>query len=38
MVVSDAIYVPDALVDSYKQADYWSAYTDKFKPLSEYTE
>ena len=38
MVVSDAIYVPDVLVDSYKQANYWSAYADKFKPLSEYTE
>lgn len=38
MVVSDAIYVPYALVDSYKQADYWSEYADKFKPLSEYTE
>lgn len=36
MVVSEAIYVPDNLVDSYKTASYWSQYADKFKPLSEY--
>lgn len=36
MAVSEAIYVPDNLVDSYKTASYWSGYASKFKPLSEY--
>ena len=31
------IYVPDALVDSYKAAENWSTYADRIKPLSEYT-
>lgn len=30
------IYVPDALVDSYKAATNWSTYADQIKPLSEY--
>lgn len=38
MAVSEAIYVPDDLVESYKTASYWSNFADKFKPLSEYTE
>ena len=29
------IYVPDALVDSYKTATNWSTYADQIKPLSE---
>lgn len=32
-----SIYVPDALVDSYKSATYWSNIASKIKPLSEYT-
>lgn len=32
------IYVPDTLVDAYKAANYWSAFADYIKPLSEYTE
>lgn len=32
------IYVPGTLVDAYKAADYWSAFADYIKPLSEYTE
>lgn len=32
------IYVPDALVDSYKAATNWSTYAAQIKPLSEYTE
>ena len=32
------IYVPDESVEAYKQADRWSQYADKIKPLSEYTE
>ncbi|WP_102342273.1 leucine-rich repeat domain-containing protein [Galactobacillus timonensis] len=32
-----AIYVPDALVDSYKTATNWSTYADYIKPLSEYS-
>lgn len=31
----EAIYVPDALVDAYKAASYWSSYADSIKPLSE---
>lgn len=31
-----AIYVPDESVESYKEADIWSTYTDIIKPLSEY--
>jgi hypothetical protein len=31
------IYVPDALVDSYKAATNWSTYAAQIKPLSEYT-
>lgn len=30
------IYVPDASVDAYKTAEGWSAYADRFKPLSEW--
>lgn len=29
------IYVPDALVDSYKAATNWSTYADRIKPISE---
>ena len=29
------IYVPDALVDSYKSATNWSTYADQIKPISE---
>ena len=29
------IYVPDALVDSYKTATNWSVFADQIKPLSE---
>lgn len=29
------IYVPDALVDSYKSATNWSAYASRIKPISE---
>ena len=32
------VYVPDALVDSYKSATNWSTYASQIKPLSEYTE
>ena len=32
------IYVPDASVTAYKEASGWSAYADRIKPLSEYTE
>jgi hypothetical protein len=32
------IYVPDALVDTYKGASNWSTFADYFKPLSEYDE
>jgi hypothetical protein len=32
------IYVPDASVNAYKSAEYWSTYADKIKPLSEYQE
>lgn len=31
------IYVPDALVDTYKAATNWSTYANQIKPLSEYT-
>lgn len=31
-----AIYVPDALVSSYKSDDDWSSYASMIKPLSEY--
>lgn len=31
------VYVPDALVDSYKAATNWSTYADQIRPLSEYT-
>jgi hypothetical protein len=31
------IYVPDALVDSYKAATNWSIYAAQIKPLSEYS-
>jgi hypothetical protein len=33
---SGFIYVPDALVDSCKTAEYWSTYASQIKPLSEY--
>jgi hypothetical protein len=32
------IYVPDASVTAYREASGWSAYADRIKPLSEYTE
>lgn len=32
------IYVPDALVDSYKTATNWSKYAEQIHPLSEYVE
>lgn len=32
------IYVPDALVESYKTATNWSTYADQIHPLSEYVE
>ena len=32
------VYVPDALVDSYKSASGWSTYASQIKPLSEYVE
>lgn len=32
------IYVPDASVTAYREASNWSAYAEKIKPLSEYTE
>lgn len=32
------IYVPDALVESYKTATNWSTYADQILPLSEYVE
>ena len=31
------IYVPSALVDSYKSATNWSAYADRFRALEDYT-
>lgn len=31
-------YVPDESVEAYKQADVWSQYADRIKPLSEYVE
>lgn len=31
------IYIPAALVDSYKVASMWSTYADKFRALEEYT-
>lgn len=33
----NSIYVPDDLVDAYKVADVWSTYSNRIKPLSEYT-
>lgn len=33
-----SIYVPDALVDEYKETAGWSNFADIIKPLSEYTE
>ncbi len=30
-----SVYVPDALVDTYKTATNWSAFADKIKPMSE---
>ena len=32
------VYVPDALVESYKAAQYWSSYANNIKPLSELPE
>lgn len=32
------IYVPDELVDSYKNATNWSVYADQIRPMSEYKE
>jgi hypothetical protein len=32
------IYVPDALVNSYKSASNWSTYADRIKGLSELPE
>ena len=32
------IYVPDASVTAYREASGWSQYSDRIKPLSEYTE
>jgi hypothetical protein len=32
------IYVPDASVTAYREASVWSQYSDRIKPLSEYTE
>ena len=32
------IYVPDESVTAYQEASNWSAYADRIKPLSEYTE
>lgn len=34
----NSIYVPDASVTAYREASGWSAYADRIKPLSEYTE
>lgn len=34
-ILSD-IYVPDSLVDTYKQGTNWTAFSNKIKPLSEY--
>lgn len=31
------IYVPSALVDTYKAAQYWSAYANQFRALEDYT-
>lgn len=31
------VYVPSALVDTYKAATNWSAYADKFKAIEDYT-
>lgn len=33
-----SIYVPDALVDTYKTATNWTAFADKIKPMSELEE
>lgn len=33
-----AIYVPDDLVDTYKNTDYWTNYAEFIKPLSEFKE
>lgn len=35
---SGYIYVPDALIEEYKVAEYWSMYAAQFRPLSEYVE
>lgn len=32
------VYVPDDLVDTYKQAENWSTYAEKIKPISELKE
>lgn len=32
------IYVPDAMVDSFKSATNWSSFADQIKPISEYVE
>ena len=32
------IYVPDASVDAYKNAEGWSAYTSRIRPMSEFVE
>lgn len=34
----EAIYVPDESITAYQEAANWTAYSGKFKPLSEYTE
>lgn len=36
MTVENGIYVPAALVDAYKVANYWGEYADQIKPLSEF--
>lgn len=33
-----SIYVPDQSLEAYRNAENWSAYADKIKPLSEYQE
>ena len=33
-----SIYVPDESITAYQEAANWTAYSGKFKPLSEYTE
>ena len=38
MASNAIIYVPDALVDSYKSATNWSTYADRIKPISELPE